>query len=76
MKPLNEIQDELKSVLGRDVTVSKVRVGPEEKYLADYVNHGAPATKLAGLTEEEAIRNLHDFLTKIPSVKDETLSQF
>lgn len=63
MRPLSEIQSELNSMLGREVTVSKVRVGNEEKYLVDYINHGAPATKLVGDSEEDTLRNLHKYLS-------------
>jgi hypothetical protein len=60
--PLEEMKAWLNEKLGREVTISKVRVSGNEGFLVDYMSYGAPATKLVGTTEEEAIVNLFTYL--------------
>lgn len=66
------MRDWLSGHLGREVTVSQVTIRGIRCYLADYVNHSAPATKLAGATEDEAIANLFSYLNPLNSNPDTT----
>ena len=66
----DEMKSWLSDKLGREVTVSKIRFQGVEGYLADYINHSAPATKLAGVSEEEAISNLFYYLQALKPVSD------
>lgn len=61
--PLDSMKEQLKEILGRDVTVSKVTFAGQSKFLADYVNHAAPATKLVADTEDQAIEKLFIYLS-------------
>jgi hypothetical protein len=60
--PFNEMKTWLNEKLGREVTVSLVKIQGVQCYLADYVNHTAPAKKLASESEEGAIVNLFNYL--------------
>lgn len=61
----------LSEKLGREVTVSQVTVGGTRHYMADYVNHHAPAMKLVSDTEEGAITNLFTYLLMAEAIRDE-----
>lgn len=56
--------------LGREVSISQVTINGTKCYLVDYVNHYAPATKLAGVTEDEAIANLFNYLQALKPLPD------
>ena len=57
-----EMKAWLSEKLGREVTVSKVVIQGVQRYLVDYVNHYAPAKKLASESEEGAVANLFSYL--------------
>lgn len=59
-----EMKTWLSTKLSREVTVSKVKVDGQDKFLVDYVNHTAPARKLVADTEEAAIANLFIYLSE------------
>ena len=56
--PLTETE-ELKKLLGRDFEFIKLKDG---KWIVEYLNFSAPATKLVGETQEEAVTLLVKYL--------------
>lgn len=54
----------LKEELKRDVTISGVRVKGQSGFMVDYINANAPATKLVGASEEEAVDLLFTYLNE------------
>jgi hypothetical protein len=67
---LEDMKAWLNAKLGREVTVSQVTVNGTRCYLVDYINHGAPATKLVGATEDEAIAHLFNYLFVADTVRE------
>jgi hypothetical protein len=61
--------DEMKAWLAerlrREVSISPVTVNNTRCFLVDYINHSAPATKLVGASEDEAIANLFNYLQTV-----------
>ena len=64
--PLDEMKKWLAVKLGREVTVSQVTLSGNRYYLADYISHRAPATKLVSRTEDGAIGELFNYLFTLP----------
>ena len=58
----DEMKKWLAEHLRREVTISEVTVNNTRCFLVDYINHSAPATKLVGASEDEAIANLFNYL--------------
>ena len=70
---LDEMKAFLATTLGREVTISKVRVNKDTMFMVDYMNYSAPALKLVGESEEEAVRALFTYLSSVtPPAPDET----
>lgn len=61
-EPLEEVQAWLNAELKREVGVTRVTYMGQQKFLAEYINYSAPASRLLGDTEEEALRLLFDYL--------------
>lgn len=58
---MSDTKVKLEVLLGREPTCSKLKDG---RFMADYFKYGAPASKFIAETEEQALKQLLEWLEK------------